>query len=76
MVDVAQSVEQRVVVPWVAGSSPVIHPIFQIKVWSSGCGAVGSALALGARGRQFKSGHPDQFKDCAPVAQQDRATDF
>ncbi len=25
----------------------------------SGCGAVGSALALGARGRQFESGHPD-----------------
>ncbi len=28
MVDVAQLAEQRIVVPWVAGSSPVIHPIF------------------------------------------------
>lgn len=27
----------------------------------SGCGAVGSALALGARGRRFESGHPDHF---------------
>jgi hypothetical protein len=25
----------------------------------SGCGAIGSALALGARGCQFESGHPD-----------------
>ena len=25
----------------------------------SGCGAVGSVLAWGARGRQFESGHPD-----------------
>lgn len=27
----------------------------------SGCSAVGSALALGARGRQFESDRPDQF---------------
>lgn len=27
----------------------------------SGCGAIGSALALGARGCQFESGHPDHF---------------
>ena len=61
MVDVAQLVEQRVVVPWVAGSSPVIHPIIFQELLVSGCGAVGSALALGARGRQFESGHPDHF---------------
>ena len=27
----------------------------------SGCSAIGSALALGARGCQFESGHPDHF---------------
>ena len=29
MVDVAQLVEPRVVIPVVAGSNPVVHPIFQ-----------------------------------------------
>ena len=28
MVDVAQLVESRIVIPAVAGSSPVVHPIF------------------------------------------------
>jgi hypothetical protein len=28
MVDVAQLVEPRIVIPAVAGSSPVVHPIF------------------------------------------------
>ena len=27
----------------------------------TGCGADGSALRLGRRGRRFKSGHPDFF---------------
>lgn len=31
------------------------------KKRESGCGAIGSALALGARGCQFESGHPDHF---------------
>jgi hypothetical protein len=30
MVDVAQLVEPRVVVPVVVGSSPIVHPTFQI----------------------------------------------
>ena len=34
---------------------------FSEKSWSSGSGAVGSALALGARGRQFESDLPDHF---------------
>ena len=29
MVDVAQLVESRIVIPAVAGSSPVVHPIFK-----------------------------------------------
>jgi hypothetical protein len=29
MVDVAQLVEPRIVIPAVAGSSPVVHPTFQ-----------------------------------------------
>ncbi len=32
MVDVAQLVEPRIVIPVVAGSSPVVHPTFS-KVW-------------------------------------------
>ena len=37
----------------------------------------GSATALGAVGRGFKSLHPDQyFSDAAPVAQLDRVTGF
>ena len=31
------------------------------KITNSGRGAVGSALALGARGRQFESDRPDHF---------------
>lgn len=39
--------------------------IYLLKAMS-GCGAIGSALALGARGCQFESGHPDHFyvKEC------------
>ena len=34
MVDVAQLVEPRIVIPVVAGSSPVVHPIFgSFDVW-------------------------------------------
>ncbi len=61
MVGVAQLVEHQIVVLNAAGSSPVTHPI---EIWSSGRGAVGSALALGARGRQFESGRPDHFFVC------------
>ena len=32
MVDVAQLVEPRIVIPAVAGSSPVVHPTFSCKV--------------------------------------------
>ena len=31
----------------------------------SGCGAVGSALDWGSRGREFKSRHSDQIKQIA-----------
>jgi hypothetical protein len=31
MVDVAQLVEPRIVIPVVAGSSPVVHPLFQTR---------------------------------------------
>ena len=34
----------------------------KIEKHFSGCGAVGSAPALGAGGRTFKSCHPDQLK--------------
>ena len=37
-----------------------IHCVEIIEI--SGCGAIGSALALGARGCQFESGHPDHLK--------------
>jgi hypothetical protein len=33
MVDVAQLVEPRIVIPAVAGSSPVVHPTFIGVVW-------------------------------------------
>jgi hypothetical protein len=41
MVDVAQLVEPRIVIPAVAGSSPVVHPTFQRSGQKSG-----SALVL------------------------------
>ena len=38
-----------------------ITTIISLQLHESGCGAIGSALALGARGCQFESGHPDHF---------------
>ena len=38
MVDVAQLVEPRIVIPAVAGSSPVVHPTFDGCVSSGACG--------------------------------------
>jgi hypothetical protein len=35
MVDVAQLVEPRIVIPAVAGSSPVVHPTFGVGVTTS-----------------------------------------
>ena len=32
MVSVAQLVESRIVIPVVVGSSPIIHPIFYLKI--------------------------------------------
>ena len=61
VVGVAQLEERQIVVLNVAGSSPVTHPQVGIGYKFSGCGAVGSALALGARGRQFESDHPDHL---------------
>ena len=34
--------------------------VYSIKTMVSGCGAVGSALPWGGRGRKFKSCHSDQ----------------
>ena len=45
MVDVAQLVESRIVIPVVAGSSPVIHPKFQANV-----AELVDALDLGSSG--------------------------
>ena len=39
----------------------IFKKLYNIDIYRTGCGAIGSALALGARGCQFKSGHPDQF---------------
>jgi hypothetical protein len=41
MVDVAQLVEPRIVIPAVAGSSPVVHPTFGSRASSAG-GAIDS----------------------------------
>ncbi len=69
MVDVAQLVEHQIVALRVVGSIPTIHPkiillehYFSVNLEKlSGRGAIGSALALGARGCQFESGRPDQY---------------
>lgn len=71
MVGIAQLVEHQIVALRAVGSSPTTHPkILEINQKSctlkyipfgSGCGAIGSALALGARGCQFESGHPDHL---------------
>ena len=67
VVGVAQLVERQIVVLNVAGSIPVAHPrklnanLKFLSLRTSGCSAVGSALALGARGRQFESGRPDHL---------------
>ena len=58
MVGIAQLAERQIVALEVVGSSPTTHPK---NMFMSGCGAIGSALALGARGCQFESGHPDHF---------------
>jgi hypothetical protein len=55
MVKVVQLVEHQIVVLVVAGSSPVFHPKF------SGYSSVGRMGALGASGRQFEPGYPDQI---------------
>ena len=51
----AQSVEQRFRKPQVEGSSPSVGSLFR------GVAQLGSARALGAWGRGFKSLHPDSY---------------
>jgi hypothetical protein len=34
MVDVAQLVEPRIVIPAVVGSSPIVHPIFAMAIFA------------------------------------------
>jgi hypothetical protein len=46
MVDVAQLVEPRIVIPAVAGSNPVVHPTFRGSVGNVLTGAVLSELAF------------------------------
>ncbi len=57
MVSVAQLVEHQTVALRVVGSTPTAHPI----TLRTGHGAIGSALALGARGCEFESRCPDHF---------------
>ena len=61
MVDVAQLVEPRIVIPVVAGSNPVIHPkflnlkmLFKAHQFRS-IAQPGSAPGLGPGGRRFES---------------------
>ena len=54
MVDVAQLVEPRIVIPVVAGSNPVIHPT-TFKVEHRSMAQFGSAPGLGPGGRRFES---------------------
>ena len=48
MVDVAQLVEPRIVIPAVAGSSPVVHPTFSgwVRVGFVGCKVYGPLAQL------------------------------
>ena len=62
MVNVAQLVEPRIVIPVVAGSSPVIHPNMYFKFWSSSS-MVRAAPSYG-EGSQFKSG--DDYQHTVP----------
>ena len=56
MEDVAQSVERRFVVPNVAGSSPVILPIFFPPVWDFALVAqLDRASDFESAGRRFES---------------------
>jgi len=41
--------------------------IFDIIFYTSGCGAAGSVLPWGGRGRPFKSGHSDQNRSINSV---------
>ncbi len=53
MVDVAQLVEPRIVIPVVAGSNPVIHP--NTNPCNRSIAQPGSAPGLGPGGRRFES---------------------
>jgi hypothetical protein len=54
MVDVAQLVEPRIVIPAVAGSSPVVHPNLDVGFWSWSCGLNG-LRAVSSAGRAVDS---------------------
>lgn len=78
--EVAQLVEHLVVAQVAVGSSPIFRPIHLPRVrlprrgvFIRSVAQLGSAPALGAGGRQFESGCPDQH---GSVAQLDRATAF
>ena len=47
MVGVAQLVESRIVIPVVAGSSPVAHPIFSKKRSTHKCGPLAQLVEQG-----------------------------
>ncbi len=65
MVDVAQLVEPRIVIPVVAGSNPVIHPNISQDIRS--IAQPGSAPGLGPGGRRFESYCSDHlFKEIKP----------
>ena len=42
----------------------------------TGCGAVGSALPWGGRGRGFKSRHSDQLRSATPISSVAIAAEF
>ncbi len=58
MVDVAQLVEPRIVIPVVVGSIPSFTPTFKVK---RSIAQPGSAPGLGPGGRRFESYCSDQF---------------
>jgi hypothetical protein len=55
MVDVAQLVEPRIVIPAVAGSSPVVHPTFQRLGQKSGGIGFKGFWAVSSAGRAVDS---------------------
>ena len=52
---------RRLQVGLVGGPKSTLRRLHRYVIPKSGCGAVGSALRSGRRGREFESHHPDHF---------------